>query len=219
LYWRTAVRPSQKKMTKQLTRKTIRLRNYNYFDNGYYFVTICTYNKRCLFGDIIDGNIKLNDSGQLVDQILRKLPEYYHGISIDNYIVMPNHIHTIIIIKQSVGAAPRGRPLINTELKFNKISNKNRISDSGPAQGPAPTACLPVGKGLSLSDIIYRFKSLTTKRYMDGVKNNNWQPFNKHLWQRSFHDHIIRVDESLNKIREYIRNNPATWDKDEYNEK
>ena len=71
---------------------------------------------------------------------------------------MPNNIHIIIIIKQPVGEAPRGRPLINMGLKLNNISNKNRISDSGPAQGPAPT-------GLSLSDIIYRFKSLTTKRH------------------------------------------------------
>ena len=70
---------------------------------------------------------------------------------------------------------------------------------------------------LSLSDIIYRFKSLTTKRYIDGVKNNNWQPFNKHLWQRSFHDHVVRNDKSLNKIRKYIVKNPATWDQDEHN--
>ncbi|MEA3328375.1 MAG: transposase, partial [Candidatus Omnitrophota bacterium] len=64
---------------------------------------------------------------------------------------------------------------------------------------------------LSLSDIIHRFKTLTTKKYIDGVKNDNWEPFNKHLWQRSFHDHIIRNDKSLNDIREYIINNPATW--------
>ena len=120
---------------------------------------------------------------------------------------MPNHIHAIIIIKQPVGAAPRGRPLINMGLKLNNISNQNNILGGGPAQGPAPT-------GLSLSDIIYRFKSLTTKKYIDGVKNNQWSAFNKHLWQRSFHDHIIRNDRSLNAIREYIANNPVNWERD-----
>ena len=123
---------------------------------------------------------------------------------------MPNHIHSIIIIKQPVGAALRGRLSINMGLKLNNISNKNRISDGGPSQGPSLAK-------LSLPDIVCRFKSLTTKCYIDGVKNNNWQPFNKHLWQRSYYDHIIRSDISLNKIRKYIVNNPATWDQDEHN--
>ena len=154
------------KMDKLPKRKQNRLKEYDYCMPGYYFVTICAYDRKYLFGEIIDDNMELNDSGQMVDKILRTLPECYHGISIDNYIVMPNHIHAIILIKQPVGAAPRGRPLINMGLKLNNVSNKNRMSDSGLAQGPAPT-------GLSLSDLIYRFKSLTTKHYIDGAKNNN----------------------------------------------
>ena len=58
---------------------------------------------------------------------------------------------------------------------------------------------------------------LSTKKYIDAVKNNQWPPFNKKIWQRSFYDHIIRNDKSLNNIREYIRNNPATWGEDEEN--
>lgn len=170
-------------MTKTITRKRhIRLHGYDYSDAGWYFITICTANRKCLFGEIIDGRMNLNDSGKMIDEILRTLPEHYDNILMDNYIIMPNHVHAIIIIKKPVG----------------------------PAQGPAPT-------GLSLSDIIYRFKSLTTKRYIEGANNNNWQPFNKHVWQRSFYDHIIRTDTSLQNIREYITNNPATWDDDENN--
>jgi len=120
---------------------------------------------------------------------------------------MPNHIHSIIIIKQPVGAALRGRLSINMGLKLNNISNKNRISDGGPSQGPSLAK-------LSLPDIVCRFKSLTTKCYIDGVKNNNWQPFNKHLWQRSYYDHIIRSNKSLKRIREYISGNPVNWKQD-----
>ncbi|MFQ5680636.1 MAG: transposase [Candidatus Omnitrophota bacterium] len=87
-----------------------------------------------------------------------------------------------------------------------------QAQDNGQAQRPVPTKYK-----LSLPDIIHRFKTITTKKYIDGVKNNNWQPFNKHLWQRSFYDHIIRNDTSLHKIREYIINNPVNWDMDENN--
>ena len=85
--------------------------------------------------------------------------------------------------------------------------NQNEIINSGQARGPVPTT------KLSLSDIVYRIKSLTTNKYIHGVKNNNWKPFDKHLWQKSFYDHIIRTD----KIREYIMNNSATWNEDTEN--
>ncbi|MFH1061832.1 MAG: transposase [Candidatus Omnitrophota bacterium] len=204
-------------MDKSPKRKTTRLKEYNYSLPGYYFVTICTYNRECLFGNIIDNQINLNDSGKMIDERLQTLPEHYDDILIDNYIVMPNHIHAIIIIKEPVGAAPRGRP----GLQSNNILIENNIFSNGPAQGQSNGQAqgpVPTGK-LSLSDIIHRFKSLTTKRYIDGVKNNNWQPFDKHVWQRSFYDHIIRTDTTLKNIRAYIINNPATWDNDEHNPK
>ena len=70
---------------------------------------------------------------------------------------------------------------------------------------------------LSLADIAHRFKTLTTKKYIDGVKQNNWSPFNGKLWQRSYYEHIIRSEKSLSEIREYIVNNPLTWNKDKMN--
>ena len=172
-------------MNKYPKRKSTRLKEYDYTQPGYYYITVCTNDRKCLFGNILDNNMQLNNAGEMIDQILRTLPEHYSDISIENHIVMPNHIHAIIVIKEPVGAAPRGRPLINT--------------------------------GLSLSDIIYCFKSLTIKRYIDGVKNNDWKPFDKHLWQRSFYDHIIQTDTSLQNIRRYIVNNPETWDNDNHN--
>lgn len=84
------------------------------------------------------------------------------------------------------------------------ISQKN-----GQPQGVAPT--------LSLPDIVHRCKTMTTKRYTDGVKNSGWKIFNKKLWQRNYYEHVVRNDEDLNDIREYIINNPTNWSADEYN--
>ena len=173
---------------------------------------MCTYDRKCLFGHIINNNMQLNNAGEMVNKILQELPEYYSNMKTNEFIVMPNHVHVIVEIKEPVGAALRGRPLINTGMISNNSSNKNNMMDSGPAQRPAPTG------QLSLSDIIYGFKSITTKHYIDGVKNHNWQPFDKHLWQRSFHDHAIRTSTSLENIRKYIQTNPVSWDTDEYNQ-
>jgi len=160
-------------------------------------VTMCTYNRIEHFGKIVKEHMQLNNAGQMINSVLNEISKHYYGIFLDQYIVMPNHIHMIIIIINSVGTNPRVCPLI-TRVYSKQLNN-------GQAQWPVPT-----GK-LSLSNIIKRVKSLTTKKYIDGVKNNGWVSFNKHLWQRSFYDHIIRNEISLHKIRAYIINNPLTW--------
>ncbi len=174
-------------------RRSIRLKGYDYSREGAYFITICTQNREFLFGEIVDGNMVLNDAGQMIETVWAEMPNYYKGIDIDIFQIMPNHFHGIIMI---VGATPRGCP-----------------DRTGQAQGPAPTNA----RALSLPDAVHRFKTLTTKRYTDGVKQNNWPPFNKKLWQRNYYEHIIRDDESLNRIREYIINNPLKWDMDKNN--
>ena len=109
---------------------------------------------------------------------------------------MSNHLHGIIVVRK-VGTAPCGRPNSGTE--------------NGQARGPVPT------EGLSLSDVIERFKSLSTNRYIDGVRAHDWHSFSGKLWQRSYHDRIIRNEKELNKIRSYICSNPREWDTDESN--
>ena len=90
-----------------------------------------------------------------------------------------------------------------------------------PSVGTGPRACPEQPQGvvpaMSLSDVIGRFKSFTTNRYIDGVKHHQWPPFDKILWQRSFYDHVIRKNEDLNRVREYIRNNPLKWALDKEN--
>jgi REP-associated tyrosine transposase len=171
-------------------RRSIRLKGYDYTQPGAYFVTICAQERVCLFGDIVDGKMLLNDAGRMVQTVWEAMPVHYMGVAIDAFVVIPNHIHGIVVL---VGAAPCGRPLM------------------GQAQGPAPTIAI------SLPDVMQRFKTMTTKRYADGVQQRRWSSFPGRLWQRNYYEHIIRDAECLNSIRQYIADNPAQWELDREN--
>jgi putative transposase len=175
-------------MTKTAThnRRSIRLQGYDYSQAGAYFVTICTQSRKCLFGDIVDGKMQLNDAGRMIQQRWDEIPKHYPGIDTDEVVIMPNHIHGIIVI---VGAGPRACPGL------------------GQPQGVAPTR-------LSLPDVVHRFKSITTKRYTDGVKQTGWLPFPGKLWQRNYWEHVVRNEQEMDLIRQYIHNNPAQWELD-----
>ena len=163
-------------------RKGNRIKEYDYSRAGYYFVTICAQNRMALFGTIVDEVMIPNHAGNMVERIWDELPAYYPGVEIDEFQIMPDHIHGIIIL---VGTGPRACPY------------------NGQPQEVVPT--------MSLSDVVHRFKSLTTRKYINGVKNSHWAPFHRTLWQRSFYDHIIRNDKDLTRVREYIQNNPINW--------
>jgi REP element-mobilizing transposase RayT len=181
-------------------RRSIRLRGYDYSQVGMYFVTICTKGRLCLFGDVVDGAMNLNCAGKMVRTIWDEIPSYYAGVEIDRFVTMPNHIHGIITL---VGAAPCGCPDSHT------CPDGVGQPKSGQPQGVAPT-------GYSLSDVVHRFKTMTTKKYTDGVKHNGWQPFDGKLWQRNYYEHIIRDEEAYLKIAEYIQTNPQRWEEDTY---
>ena len=176
-------------------RQSIRLKGYDYSRAGAYFVTICVQNRACLFGNIADGQIRLNDAGRMIQTVWTEMPEKY-GIATEAFVVMPNHIHGIIVIG-IVGAGPRACP--------------NACACACPGAGQPQVA------GLSLPDVVHRFKTMTTKRYADGVNKGAWTAFPGRLWQRNYYEHIIRNDESLNRIRAYIVDNPLQWALDREN--
>ncbi|MFH1855730.1 MAG: transposase [Candidatus Omnitrophota bacterium] len=126
--------------------------------------------------------MKLNNIGLIVEDELKNTEYIRNEIKLDNYVIMPNHIHAIIIIQRILTG---GWPAAPTD----KINRKQ-----------------------TLSSFVAGFKSAATKR-INALRGTPKQP----VWQRSFYDHVIRNDESLNEIREYIVNNPAKWDEDEYN--
>jgi putative transposase len=174
-------------------RRSIRLRDYDYTQAGAYFVTIVCQDRACLFGNVIDGAMHLNDAGKMVQAVWDEIPLYYPGIDIDACSIMPNHMHGIIVL-----------------FEPDDVVQPHTGQEAGQPHGAAPTR-------LSLPDVVHRFKLLTTKRYSDGVKLMDWTPYNGRVWQRNYYEHIIRNEHSLQRIREYIDANPAKWDIDPEN--
>jgi len=165
-------------------RKKNRLGDFNYSDEEFYFVTICTKNRENVFGTIENGKIILNDFGKITENCWQKIPEHFENVEIDSFVIMPNHIHGIVKI---------GDP-------FNPVFRRGRISAS-------PTTDRTK---MLLPKIIQQFKSTVTRKINIIPSNFLFQ------WQRSYHDHVIRNEESLEKIQEYIRINPEQWSEDEF---
>ena len=169
-------------------RRSIRLKGYDYTLGGAYFITVCTQNRACLFGHVRCGEMHRNDAGDMIQSTWDELAAHYPGVEIDEFIVMANHIHGIVVL---TGAPADG------------------VADTGRPVGTAVTLGLP--------DVVHRLKTLTTSRYCRGVTSEGWQPFDGRLWQRNYYDHIIRTERSLENIRQYIADNPLNWDKDSEN--
>lgn len=178
-------------------RNSNRIPQHDYSTQGYYFVTICVENRQQIFGTIDNNKMIINNAGNTINFWWGEITRHFPNIELDEYIIMPNHVHGIINI---VGA---DRCVCPNQCA-GPLQNNIKISNNGRTRRSAPT----------IFNIIQWFKTMSTNEYIKNVKNNNWPQFNKRLWQRSFHDHIIRNEKSLNNIREYIRTNPATWDRD-----
>jgi len=199
-------------------RHSIRLDGYDYSKSGMYFVTIDVQDKLKLFW----GENQINEIGVMLETIICEIPIFYKGINIIEYVIMPDHIHMIIEIS-NVGADPRIRPKIRQICpKIRQIrQNMGHICQKiGQTQGSARTDSILKNVGadprirpctdniMALPDIIQRFKTLTTKRYVDGVANNRWPRFNRRLWQRNYYERIIRNQFELDRVRKYIIENP-----------
>ena len=188
-------------------RKSIRLKEYDYSQNGYYFITMCTQNREDLFGEIVDGRMVLNRAGEIIKKEWEKLPDRFSNIELDVFVVMPNHYHGIIIINNDNNTNVVGVPLVGTQ-KNTQIQSPQM---TGQPQGIAPTS-----KYNNIGNIVGAFKSLTTNKYIDGVKSGIFSPFEKRIWQRNYYEHIIRNEKSFKIIREYILNNPQKWENDKF---
>ena len=174
-----------------------RLSNWDYSTPGYYFVTICTQDHACLFGEISNGKIRLNDLGHSASDCINQIPTHFLTAKIDEHIIMPNHVHAIIQLCDVNAAKIRHKRdvacYVSTKIK-------------GPTADSKMAAISP--KPQSLSTIVRSFKSETTKQ----IRSIDCQI--RHVWQPRFHDHIIRNDRELFAIRLYIRNNPTNWEND-----
>ncbi len=174
-------------------RKNQRLKNFDYSQNGFYFVTICTKNRENYFGEIVDGKMILNEYGKIAEQNWKNILNHYQNVDIDEFVVMPNHIHGIIL---SVG----------NEYFRSYDENRSDNWNENQINGNENIHSLP-----NLSNIIKWFKIWCTKEI-----RNIYNDFT-FTWQKSFFDVIIRNDEQLEKIRQYIIDNPIKWEWDANN--
>ena len=169
-------------------RKSIRLKGYDYSQQGCYFVTICTKNRMPLFGEIAGGEMNLNFWGRITDECWQAIPDHYPHVSLDEYVIMPNHIHGIIVINPSGGVGVQNVEPLRHEYQINQYQH-----------------IIPK----SLGSIVRGFEIGVTKWFRHHTDIHT-------VWQRNFHDHVIRNEEGLNRIRQYIMDNPKNWEKDEF---
>lgn len=178
-------------------RRTISVRGYDYTQGGAYFITICTRDRECFLGKVVNGMVQLNETGRLVESVWLQTATVRPEIELDAYVVMPNHFHAIFFIHESPGVPGATRRVAPT---------KNHSASAGKP-------CRPAGpKPKSVGAIIGQFKSLVTKRI-----NLTQQHLDGFVWQRNYYEHVIRDEESLNRIREYIATNAPRWDLDREN--
>ena len=171
-------------------RRSIRLKGYDYSQPGYYYITICSQNRECMFwknnndvninvGAVLapaPNKIQLSITGEVIEKQLHSIPNQFKNVRLDEYIIMPNHVHVIIVIKTRVEAST------------------------------TPT----------IPQIIRSLKSRCINEYCQYIKMNNLNISGK-LWQRNYYEHIIRDEDELNRIRKYMQENPYRWAEDEEN--
>ncbi len=177
-------------------RRTIRLPDYDYTQNGTYFVTLCAHQRECLFGEIVDGEMQLNALGGIVNQEWLKTEEVRPYVVLDEFIIMPNHFHAIIVL---------------TGDRESDSSRQHGDSNVGATCQVAPTQ--PNGpKSGSIGAIIGQFKPKTVIT-INELRDTPSAP----VWQRNYYEHVIRNESSLNSIRSYIQSNFFRWEGDQEN--
>ena len=193
----------------------LRLKNFDYSQESLYFITICVHEHKLFFGEIEHDKIILNKAGNEVRNILLNLENYFDRLAIDEYIVMPNHIHSIIFITndiENINYIRQNR--IETENYRNMVfQNNDLINRNRGSINRTPTHTIPLKKNITaLGDII---------RYFKGKSCYNLRKIGyiNFKWQRNFYVHIIRNNNDYQNIKEYILNNPLKWTIDKYYKK
>lgn len=181
-------------------RRSIRLKGYDYSQAGAYFVTICTNDKESIFGDVMDKEMRLNECGKITLNCWADLPKHYSQIELDEFIIMPNHVHGIVVFVGAPLAAPGIMAAPGIDVLPGASATKNKAQKKKGAASSAPT----------LGDVIRTFKSMSAIA-VNRVLDRQGVP----VWQRNYYEHIIRNENELYKTRAYVADNPLNWETDE----
>ena len=174
-------------------RRSIRLPDYDYAQAGAYFVTIVTKDRACLFGEIVGGEMRLNGFGRIVQAVWDGLPSHYPGVECDEFVVMPNHVHGILLLNVGAGF-------------------KSALTGMPPYTAATRAGFKPAPTSHRLPEIVRGFKSFSA-RAVNAARGTLGVP----VWQRNYYEHVVRGEAELNCIREYIASNPLQWEIDREN--
>jgi REP element-mobilizing transposase RayT len=221
-------------------RRSLRLKEYDYSSGGAYFITICTKDRKCLFGEIKDNQMVLNEFGEIAKHFWLEMPHHFPNVELDEFVLMPNHIHGIIIIHDQdarMSNNPAGKnensPKTNDGKNIETNNNSNEINDKKivgaihelplqmsmnelSPQSPnneLPTHDNKIQRRKMIVPKIVGFFKMNTAKKINQILNTMGQP----VWQRNYYEHIIRNEKSLHQIRQYITNNPSQWNLDTEN--
>ena len=192
--------------------ESTRLPGWDYASDGVYFVTICTRDRECFLGEVVDGEMVLSAAGVIIAEEWVKTAQIRKNVSLDAWVVMPNHLHGIIYIHN-----PDHKELTRRDAPVGRLFDQVGTTDVPPARlygsvgRVESTADVPPARlyGGTIGSIIGQFKSICTKRICAAGYDFAWQP--------RFYDQIVRDDKTMLAIREYILNNPQKWDFDREN--
>ncbi len=203
-------------------RRSIRLKGYDYSQAGAYFITICTKNRQRLFGEITDGEMILNEMGQIAYNEWLKTPELRPNVSLDVFVIMPNHMHGIIIINDDETGRGELHSPYNDDIRNpnelhspnHDIANSGELNrgefEKGEFDSPLPPVSTPFGSPSgNIGAIVRGYKSSVTKQI-------NLLNYDGTVWQRNYHEHIIRNERSYQRISDYIIDNPKLWTDDKF---
>lgn len=174
------------KTRRRRNRRSIRLKGFDYRRPGAYFITICLVKLQTIFGTVTNSEMHLNKFGNVAQCCWKQIPAHFANVELDEYIVMPNHVHGIVVIRE--------------------MTNVGAPVGAQHAARLLPGSNVPPG---SLGAIVRSYKSAVTRR----INQIRHTPGGR-VWQRNYYEHIIRDEDSFHRIRTYIRSNPSRWETD-----
>ncbi len=182
-------------------RRSLRLRGYDYSQPGAYFVNICTKDNSPQFGEIRGHDMKLNERGSIVEKVWIEIPDHFTNVTLDDFIVMPNHVHGIVIISDvgvihagAIHELPRQR-----DPKYKNATQQDALERNSPIARRRMTLPMVIG-----------YYKMNTAKAINIANDSRGKP----VWQRNYYEHIIRNEDALNRIRRYIQENPIKWPTD-----
>jgi REP element-mobilizing transposase RayT len=202
-------------------RHSIRLLGYDYSAPGAYFLTILSHKKEHFFGKVVKGVVELSTLGEIAKELWQKIPTHFSNVLLDEFVIMPNHIHGILVIKEGEGLPCKGKAFDywleqknfdnqNHSVVYNNLSNNvanalptQRENESGSNAIPNQLGSQPG----SLPAIVQNYKSITSRK----INKLRHTPGST-IWHRNYYEHIIRNEEDYNRILQYIQENPLRWE-------